>query len=134
MNTKLIAASLTVVLGAGAGYALNTFAQVKPDVLVTQKVTITVGESSKDVLTFEPKEVTVNSGKVEFTLVNKGQNNHNVSIKLKDKEVRLARAEAGKSATSKPVELAAGTYDIYCAFTSGGNHKEKGMAGKLIVK
>ena len=134
MNKKLIAASLTVVLGAGAGYALNTLAQVRPDGLVTQKVTITVGESGKDVLTFEPKEVTVNSGKVEFTLVNKGQNNHNVSIKLKDKEVRLARAEAGKSTTSEPVELAAGTYDVYCAFTSGGNHKERGMAGKLIVK
>jgi len=134
MNTKLIAASLTVVLGAGAGYALSTFAQVRPDSLVTQKVTITVGESSKDVLTFEPKEVAVNSGKIEFTLVNKGQNNHNVSIKLKDKVVRLARAEAGKSATSEPVELAAGAYEIYCSFTSGGNHKEKGMAGKLIVK
>ncbi|OFZ92992.1 MAG: hypothetical protein A3F74_03445 [Betaproteobacteria bacterium RIFCSPLOWO2_12_FULL_62_58] len=132
MNKKLIAASLTVVLGAG--YALNTFAQARPDAPVTQKVMITVGESGKDVLTFEPKEVTVNSGKVEFTLVNKGQNNHNVSIKLKDKEVRLARAEAGKSTTSEPVELAAGTYDIYCAFTSGGNHKERGMAGKLIVK
>ena len=99
-----------------------------------QKVTITVGEASEEVLTFEPKEVTVKSGMVEFTLVNKGQNNHNVAIKLSDKEVRLVRAEAGKSATSKPVELAAGTYDIYCAFSSGGPHKERGMAGKLIVK
>ena len=100
----------------------------------TQKVTITVGEAGKDVLTFEPKEVRVTSGKVEFTLVNKGQSNHNVAIKLKDKEVRLARAEAGKSATAEPVELAAGTYDIYCSFTSGGDHKDRGMAGKLIVK
>ena len=37
MNAKLIAASLTVVLGAGAGYALNTYAQVRPDVLIKQR-------------------------------------------------------------------------------------------------
>ena len=42
--------------------------------------------------------------------------------------------KAGKSATSEPVELAAGTYDIYCSFTSDGDHKDRGMAGKLIVK
>jgi plastocyanin len=99
-----------------------------------QKVTITVGETSKEVFTFEPKQATVKPGKVEFTLVNKGQSNHNVAIKLNDKEVRLARAEAGKSATSEPVELAAGEYEIYCSFTTGGSHKDKGMAGKLIVK
>jgi plastocyanin len=99
-----------------------------------QKVTITVGEKSKEVLTFEPKEVTVKPGKVQITLVNKGENVHNVSIKLKDKEVRLTKAEAGKSATTEPVDLAAGEYEIYCNYSSGGLHKDRGMAVKLIVK
>ena len=99
-----------------------------------QKVTITVGEKSKEVFTFEPKTVTVKPGKVQFTLVNKAENNHNLAIKLNDKDVRLARAEAGKSATSEPVELAAGEYEIFCTFTTGGSHKEKGMVGKLTVK
>lgn len=99
-----------------------------------QMVTITVGEKSKEVLTFEPKEVKVKPGKVVFTLVNKGENVHNIAIKRKDKEERLVRAEKGQSAKSEPVDLTAGEYEIFCNFSSGGKHQERGMAGKLIVK
>ena len=99
-----------------------------------QMVTITVGEKSKEVLTFEPKEVKVKPGKVVFTLVNKGEIVHNLAIKLKDKEERIVRAEKGQSAKSEPVDLAAGEYEIFCNFSSGGKHKDRGMAGKLIVK
>jgi plastocyanin len=99
-----------------------------------QKVTITVGEKGKELLTFEPKEATVKPGKVLFTLINKGENIHNLAIKIKDKDVRLTKAEAGKSATTEPVDLAAGEYEIFCNYTSGGLHKDRGMAGKLIVK
>ena len=99
-----------------------------------QKVTITEGEKSKEVFTLEPKEVTVKPGKVQFTLINKAENNHNLAIKINDKEVRLTRAEAGKTTTAEPVDLTAGEYEIYCTFTTGGSHKDKGMVGKLIVK
>ena len=106
----------------------RTFAQE------VQKVTVTEAEKSKEVFTFEPKEITVKPGKVQFTLINKAENNHNLAIKINDKEVRLTRAEAGKTTTSEPVDLTAGEYEIYCAFTTGGSHKDKGMVGKLIVK
>ena len=99
-----------------------------------QKVTVTVGDISKEKQFLEPKEITVKPGKVEFTLVNKGEVNHNITIKPKDKEMRLARATPGQTVQSEIVELAPGEYDLYCSFTSGGNHREKGMAGKLIVK
>lgn len=101
-----------------------------------QKVTITVGEVSKDKFTFEPKEVTIRPGKVEFTLVNKGTENHNLRVKQGDKEIArpMRLAEPGKSVKGEPVELAAGEYEILCSYTSGGSHKEKGMVGKLIVK
>jgi plastocyanin len=99
-----------------------------------QRVTITVDEASDGKLTFEPKEVTVKPGKVEFTLVNKGKANHNLVLKQNDKEVRLARATPGQSEKAQAVDVAAGEYELYCSFTSGGNHKERGMAGKLIVK
>ena len=101
-----------------------------------QKITITVGEASKDKFTLEPKEVTVRPGKVEFTLVNKGGENHNLRIKQGDKEVArpLRLAEPGKSVKGDPVDLAAGEYEILCSYTSGGSHKDKGMVGKLIVK
>lgn len=111
--------------------AVPVFAQQE-----AQKVTITVGEASKDKFTLEPREMTVRAGKIEFTLVNKGAENHNLRIKQGDKEIaRLVRvAEPGKSEKSAPVELTAGEYEILCTYTSGGSHKDKGMAGKLIVK
>ena len=37
MNHKLLSSCLALVLGAGAGYALDVYAQAKPDVLVKQR-------------------------------------------------------------------------------------------------
>jgi cytochrome c556 len=37
MNRKILSSCLAVVLGAGAGYALDVFAQAKPEVLVKQR-------------------------------------------------------------------------------------------------
>lgn len=42
MNTKLLAACLALAFGAGAGYALNAWAQVRPDVLVKQRQAVMV--------------------------------------------------------------------------------------------
>jgi plastocyanin len=100
-----------------------------------QKVTITVGNGRGKALTFEPKQVTVKPGKVEFTLINKAQVNHNLVIKLKDKETPLVTTTPpNQTGKSEPVELSAGEYEIYCSFISGGRHRERGMAGKLIVR
>ncbi len=107
----------------------GTFAQE------VQRVTVTVGEAADKKLTFSPKEITVKPGKVEFTLVNKGTVTHNLTIKLNDKPTPIIRrSTAGETVKSDPIELAAGEYEIYCSYTSGGSHKERGMEGKLIVK
>src|SRR5262245_17660684 len=37
MNRKLLSSCLALILGAGAGYALEVYAQTKPDVLVKQR-------------------------------------------------------------------------------------------------
>lgn len=42
MNKKLLSACVAVMFGAGAGYALNAFAQAKPDVLVKQRQSVMV--------------------------------------------------------------------------------------------
>lgn len=42
MNKKLIAAILTVILGAGAGYVLNAFAQAKPETVVKQRQAVMI--------------------------------------------------------------------------------------------
>jgi plastocyanin len=100
-----------------------------------QKVTITVAEAGDKKLTLSPKEVTVRPGKVEFTLVNKGTVNHNLAIKINDKPTPLVkRSTAGETVKSEPIELSAGEYEIYCTYTSGGSHKDRGMEGKVIVK
>lgn len=42
MKRKLLSACIAVAVGAGAGYALNAFAQAKPDVLVKQRRAVMV--------------------------------------------------------------------------------------------
>jgi cytochrome c556 len=42
MNKKLLSACIAVMFGAGAGYALNAFAQAKPDVLVKQRQAVMI--------------------------------------------------------------------------------------------
>ena len=42
MNKKLLPACLALIFGASAGYALNAFAQAKPDVLVKQRQAVMV--------------------------------------------------------------------------------------------
>jgi plastocyanin len=122
------------LLGLGLFAVLSLLVSSQLFAQEVQKVTITVGENSKTEQFLTPKEITLKPGMVEFTLVNKGTINHNLAIKPKDKEVRLVRAEAGKSEKSEAIDLTAGEYEIYCSFTSGGSHKDKGMHGKLIVK
>jgi plastocyanin len=102
-----------------------------------QTVTVTVGEITKEQLSLEPKQITIKPGRVQFTLVNKGQSNHNIVVQLPNQEkptVLVRRATPGQSVKSEPIELSAGEYEIYCGFTSGGAHKDRGMAGKLVVK
>lgn len=42
MNKKLFSVSLALILGVGAGYALNAFAQAKPEVLIKQRQAVMV--------------------------------------------------------------------------------------------
>jgi len=42
MKQKVLTAGLALALGAGAGYALNAFAQAKPDTLVKQRQAVMV--------------------------------------------------------------------------------------------
>lgn len=95
-----------------------------------QKVTIVLTNYKLD-----PSEITVKPGKVEFTLVNKGDVRHNLRLKMGDKDLKLNnQAKAGETIKTE-VDLVAGEYDMSCSSTEGGgSHREKGMVGKLIVK
>lgn len=93
-----------------------------------QRITITETEYS-----IEPKEVTVKPGKVEITLVNKGKGSHNLRLVMGEKNIRVGLTEAGQSIKAE-VDLTPGEYEMFCSFTTGGSHRDKGMLGKLIVK
>jgi plastocyanin len=95
-----------------------------------QKATIVMTDNK-----FEPSELTLKPGKVEFTLINKGALRHNLRLKLGDKDLKLNnQAKAGETVKTE-VDLVAGQYDMSCGSTEGGgSHREKGMVGKLIVK
>ena len=82
----------------------------------------------------EPSELTLRPGKVEFTLINKGTVRHNLRLKLGDKDLKLNNQTKAGETVKTEVDLVAGEYDMSCASTEGGSHREKGMVGKLRVK
>ena len=96
----------------------------------TQKATIVMTDNK-----FEPSELNLRPGKVEFTLINKGTVRHNLRLKIGDKDLKLNnQAKAGETVKTE-VDLVAGEYDMSCGSSEGGgSHREKGMVGKLRVK
>jgi plastocyanin len=72
--------------------------------------------------TFVPADMTVDTGDLE--LVNDGTSIHNFSVEGEDVSVDVA---AGGSA-SVAIDLAAGTYTVFCEF-----HRAQGMEGSLTV-
>ncbi|WP_224998914.1 cupredoxin domain-containing protein [Cesiribacter sp. SM1] len=83
---------------------------------------------------YKPNEIRVSPGQqLTITLVNRGNENHNIEFELPDGEQELENpVEPGASASlSFKAPDQPGTYTIYCPVD---NHKEKGMTGKLIVE
>jgi polyvinyl alcohol dehydrogenase (cytochrome) len=83
---------------------------------------------------FEPAELTVRPGqRLNVILVNRGEHEHSIEFELPSGEAELAQPIA--AGTQGTVQLTAptepGTYVFYCPV---GDHREKGMEGKLIVE
>ena len=72
---------------------------------------------------FVPSTATVAVGDVD--LVNEGESPHNLTIEGQGVDVDV---DPGTS-TTQPIDLAAGTYTIFCAF-----HRYDGMQGSLTVE
>ena len=117
-----------VIFALGAGLLISSVSVAIAQEV--QKVTIVLTDYK-----FEPSELTVRPGKVEFTLINKGTVRHNLRLKIGDKDLKLNnQAKEGETAKAE-VDLVAGEYDMSCASSEGGgSHREKGMVGKIRVK
>ena len=87
-----------------------------------QEITIT----SKDNV-FDPASYTVEAGKpIKLTVVNAGQNVHEVEVKDLMPETKLA---PGQSKTVDLPAQQAGTHRIYCEI-----HEDEKMEGEFIIK
>jgi plastocyanin len=78
---------------------------------------------------FDPANPKVKAGKVKFEMTNDGQAPHALEIEGEGVEEETDTIDGGES-TTLTVELAEGTYRIYCPV---GDHEERGMVGTLTV-
>jgi uncharacterized cupredoxin-like copper-binding protein len=81
---------------------------------------------------FDPKDVTVHSGSVTFTLVNAGTISHDMTIADQSGKVidKSELVQAGDSKEFTVANLPAGKYVIYCDVPG---HRAAGMEGTLTA-
>jgi plastocyanin len=113
----LLAGALLAACGgndAGGGAAAGD--DGRPPSATTSTITMRDDE-------FVPSTATIAVGDVE--LVNEGESPHNFTIEGQGVDVDV---DPGTT-TTQPIDLAAGTYTIFCAF-----HRSDGMQGSLTVE
>jgi plastocyanin len=81
---------------------------------------------------FDPKDISVQSGKVTFTLVNTGTTGHDMTVADSNGKV-IAKSEVIQAGDTKVFtidNLPAGKYVIYCDLPG---HRASGMEGSLTA-
>jgi plastocyanin len=79
----------------------------------------------------EPKELTVQAGKVTFDVVNEGKAPHRLEIEGQGQELATETLEGTGDETTLEADVQPGTYEWYCPI---GQHAERGMKGTLTVE
>jgi len=77
-----------------------------------------------------PNNLSVPPGPTKFTITNSGKVAHNFTILIDGKEQKTPNIAAGGTGTLE-LNLVAGTYQTLCDLPG---HKDKGMAGQILVK
>ena len=78
----------------------------------------------------DPSEASAAAGEVTFAITNDGEIPHNLEIEGDGVEEVSETIEGGAS-TDLTVELAAGTYEMYCNI---GDHADQGMEGEVTIE
>lgn len=78
----------------------------------------------------DPSTATTAAGEVTFAITNDGEIPHNLEVEGDGVEEVSDTIEGGAS-TDLTVDLAAGTYEIYCNI---GDHAAQGMEGEVTVE
>ncbi|MBI3979742.1 MAG: cupredoxin domain-containing protein [Chloroflexi bacterium] len=79
---------------------------------------------------YDPKEITLKSGKVKFVLSNVGATAHRFSINGEGVKVSTNNVGAGREG-ALTVELRPGTYKMGCTL---GDHEARGSVGQITVQ
>ncbi len=79
---------------------------------------------------YDPKEVTVNAGRVRFVLTNVGQTAHRFALTGQGVNVSSKNVGAGRESILE-VDLASGTYKMGCTL---GDHEKRGSVGTITIK
>jgi plastocyanin len=80
---------------------------------------------------FEPAELTVPVGQTVFNITNlDGQRRHNMVIDVNGTVMESEMFQASAAGVWEVMLDQPGTYDFWCGV---GNHRERGMAGKITV-
>ena len=78
---------------------------------------------------YDQKEYAAKAGTINVALVDAGKENHDLLVQGVDKK-KFKLAVTPNETKAAAVELAAGTYTIYCDIAG---HREAGMEAKLVV-
>jgi plastocyanin len=116
-------ARLNVTIAVLLGLVIVTSSCTAPP----QEVKITMTEYR-----FDPADVNVRAGRVDFIMVNMGNEEHDLSI-AETTGPLVAKSELVKSAQSGTlsVTLKPGKYVLYCGVAL---HRDRGMEGTLTVR
>lgn len=123
------AGSIALVLALSAcgsgSEAGATQGQTSTDSGPVQEVRLAMGD-----FFYDPKEVTLKSGKVKFVLSNVGNTAHRFAITGEGVKVSTKNVGAGREGVME-IELRPGTYKIGCTL---GDHEARGSVGQIIVQ
>lgn len=93
----------------------------------TQEITVKMGDYF-----FDPRDITVKSGKVKFVLSNVGKVAHRFEITGNGFEEGTKNVLAGQEGVLE-VTIPVGVYKTVCRL-GGGDHEKQGSVGKLTVQ
>ncbi|HYU18436.1 MAG TPA: plastocyanin/azurin family copper-binding protein [Chloroflexota bacterium] len=116
------------VLGLAVGLFV-VIGSVQPTAAQSMSVDLSQGE-----FVFNPSEITVPAGTITFNLTNTDTRRHNLVISVNGAETGGADANTVQPGDSLSWDVTLdqpGTYDFWCGV---GNHRERGMVGKITVQ
>ena len=127
MRRYLLAGIAVLAAGCG-GYGDDDEGEQTGAVATTPIQTITISETD---FALDPSSVDLEKpGTYAFEVVNDGQVAHALEVEGEGIEEETKTLQPGERATLT-VDLEAGSYELYCPV---GDHKERGMTGKVEIK